>query len=125
MSGSKRGSAPAASTRSGALVAGQVVHDDDVAGAQVGGRHALDVGPEDRAVDRAAEQAGRDHARRVRAATKVVASNGQAGPPCEDARGADSSTLGRHRRSWMRDDRADDEKTRPIRWAVPARHADR
>ena len=46
----------------GPLVAGQVVHDDDVAGEQFGDEHLLDIGLEGVAVDRAGQDEGRDHA---------------------------------------------------------------
>ena len=44
------------------LVAGQVVHDDDVALAQFGNEDALDIGLEGVAIDWAVEHEGRDHA---------------------------------------------------------------
>jgi hypothetical protein len=44
------------------LVAGQVVHDDDVAGSELGDKNPLDIGLEGLAVDRPREHEGRDHA---------------------------------------------------------------
>ena len=44
------------------LVAGQVVHDDDFAGAQFGDQHLVDTGLGSRTVDRRVEHEGRDHA---------------------------------------------------------------
>jgi len=45
-----------------ALVAREVVHDDDVAGPELGQEHPLDIGLEGVAVDRPGEHEGRDHA---------------------------------------------------------------
>ena len=49
------------------LVAGEIVHDDDVARAQPGDQDLLDVGFEGAAVDRAVEHERRDHAARAQA----------------------------------------------------------
>jgi hypothetical protein len=48
-------------------VAGQVVHDDDVALAQFGNKDALDLALEGIAIDRAVEHEGSDHAARGQA----------------------------------------------------------
>lgn len=55
---------PAASIRSRmlALVAGQIVHDDNVAAPEVRHEHLVDIGLEPVAVDRAIEHHRRDHA---------------------------------------------------------------
>ena len=45
-------------------MAGQIVHNDDVALSQFRGQNALDVSLEGAAVDRAVEDEGRDHASR-------------------------------------------------------------
>jgi hypothetical protein len=44
------------------LAAAEVIHDDDVAGLQLGHQHLVDVGPEGGAVEGALEHQGRDHA---------------------------------------------------------------
>lgn len=51
----------------GALVARQVVHDDDVAGPQFGHEHLGDIGFEPVAVDRPIEHHRRDHATHAQA----------------------------------------------------------
>ena len=43
-------------------MAGQVVNDDDIACAQFGAQHLVDMGLESRTVDRPVEHEGRDHA---------------------------------------------------------------
>jgi len=45
-----------------ALVAAQIVHDDDVAGRERGDQHLLDIGQERRAVDRSVDDARRGQA---------------------------------------------------------------
>ena len=49
------------------LVAGQVVHDDDIAHAQFGSKDALDIGLEGEPIDRAVEHERRNHAARRQA----------------------------------------------------------
>ena len=53
------------------LVAGQVVHDDDVARSQLGDQHPLDMGLEGQAVDRSVEHEGAIMPSSVSPATKV------------------------------------------------------
>lgn len=64
------------------LVAGEVVHDDQVAGAQFGNEDLFDLGLEGVAIDRAAQHEGRDHA--------------PSGQPGDEGRGVPAAVVHRH-----------------------------